>query len=436
MIAVLRIGPSTDLVVYENHKQLLGLTLTEGSILTEAYSYLKDLEVTTLRVLVTPVVKTTFKHTEDLPLFEIKTPNTSRTGYMSIYDLKQVCGLAYKLNIKEVEIFNLFDVFKLLARREPCIVVGRYNSSNQIYYLYLDKNGIKDMHLSKQITNKNVADLIAKHGTRRVINEYNSELIGRVQSIFTNLEQVPDKDINYLYPLMLTDLIEPVEVAIPTKVLKIVDNEVDNLKVDDMEIPDIDDDMLTEEEPYSTYQEQNVSRFKSNPGRKKSNTPSSDKASEVVPASVLKQRFACKALDVVGVGLAMLMAVSLLGNKEIPKNIVEAKDKISQLEQVVQPRQDNAKYLNDFNNKLKNGGTGESELAKNISGIKVDGMFGEIDFNRNKIDLTVYFKNADDIESYKKSLSKYMKVSDITKLSTLGKGDTKLQKYSIVGTTL
>lgn len=435
MIAVLRVGPSTDLVVYENHKQLLGITLTEGSILTEAYSYLKDLEVTTLRVLVTPVVKTTFKNTQDLPLFEIKTPNTSRTGYMSVYDLKQVCGLAFKLNLKEVEIFNLFDTFKLLARKEPCIVVGRYNSSNQIYYLYIDKTGIKDMHLSKQISNKNVADLIAKHGTKRVLNEYNSELIGRVQSIFTNLESVSDKDINYLYPLMLTDLMEPVEVVIPTKVLKIVDSEVDNISIDDMDVSDIEEDMIDDEESYEEHID-DTRKFKSKSGGKKSNTPSFDKASEVIPSSVLKQRVACKGLDIVGVGLAMLMAVTFLGNKEIPKNVVEAKDKITQLEQVVQPRQDNAKYLNNFNDKLKNGSTGESELAKNISGIKVDGMFGEIDFNRNKVDLTVYFKNADDIDSYKKDLAKYMKVSDITKLSTLGKGDTKLQKYSIVGTTL
>ncbi|WP_394862065.1 hypothetical protein [Paraclostridium bifermentans] len=440
MISVLRIGPSVELVVYDNHKLLLGVTLSEGNILTEAYGYLKDLDITDFRVVVLPVVKSEFEHTNDLEIFSYDTPNIRRVGYMSSKDLEQVCELAHTLKLTEVSIFNQFDVYTLLAGKKPCIVIGRYNVSNQVYYLYVTRDGVQTMKLSSKVTKKNIAELMSRYETDNIINERNLDLVGKLQNLFLNLEDTPDEDLSYLYPLLCTDLIRPVHEKNVEDVLGLRKSE----RVSDLDFDE--DDLLTPEAiderlgeiPDELDELEHTSRYpknmtKSHKGRKKKSTPSFDKNSEDVTSAVLKQRYTCMGLDIVGSLLAITLAFTLLGNKEIPKNVTEAHEKVSQIEQVLKPKEETVAYLNEFNSKLKNGGTNEAKLLTDISAIKVDGMFGEAALSKNQIDLTVYVKDNKNLDKYKKEVSKYMTIKDITKLSSVSEGDTKLQKYSIMG---
>lgn len=416
MIAVLKIGPSPDLVLYENHKVVLSLTLTKDKVLSEAYSYLKDLKVDELRVVVVPTTQTTIPNSEDIGLFTINTPNTSRTGYLSLDDAKQVCGLASVLEIEDVAIYNLFDIFKLMSAKEACIVIGNYSTGGNLYYVYLSGNKIVDIKLSQNINKKNVLDLIARYGTTRIFNENNLELIGKVNNLFLNTSTMEDEQMAQIYPLLCTDLVQPIRFL---NVNEILNGTKPNQNTEC--------DLFNEEELY-----EEVHKFR--PKQKKGKyTPSVAKDTEGVSPTILKYTKACKALDIVGCILAVSLAVTLLGNKEMPKNITEANEKITQMEQVVKPKQANIQYLNDFNKKLKNGGVGHAKLVEDIKGIKTDVMFGELVINKNKIDLTVYAKDEEDLDKYKEKVAKYFTVTDITKVSAMEQQDTKLQKYSING---
>lgn len=415
MIAVLKVGPSSDLVLYENHKVVLAITLSPNLVLSEAHSYLKDLDVKELRVVVVPTTQTTVPNSEDIGLFTIETPTTSRTGYLSIDDAKQVCGLASTLDIEDVAIYNLFDIFKLIAVKEPCVVIGNYSTGNNLYYVYLSNNKIVDIKLSQNINKKNVADLIARYGTTRIFNENNLELVGKVNNLFLNTSGMPDEQMAQVYPLLCTDLVQPVKFLNPKEILG-------GTKPSD-DIEDIfNDDML--------YEEVHVQKHKQKKGK---STPSFAKDTEGVSTPLLKYSKACKALDIVGCILAVSLALTLLGNKEMPRSITEANEKISQMEQVVKPKEANIQYLNDFNKKLKNGGVGHAKLVQNLKGIKSDVMFGEVVINKNKIDLTVYAKDEKDLKKYKEEVNKYFNVTDVTKVSAMEQQDTKLQKYSING---
>ena len=102
----------------------------------------------------------------------------------------------------------------------------------------------------------------------------------------------------------------------------------------------------------------------------------------------------------------------------------------------LQPYEDEIEYLTYYKNSLDNG-TKTSDVLKQISEVKVNGVLSEVGINKDTVGIFVYLADSKDIDSYKKSIGKIINVEscdskgEVTSEST-GNAIT-LYKYLIQG---
>ena len=134
--------------------------------------------------------------------------------------------------------------------------------------------------------------------------------------------------------------------------------------------------------------------------------------------------------------LAVVIGLTFFVNKELPAQTEDLNSRASSLQENLQPYKDEIEYLTYYKNSLDNG-TKTSDVLKQISEVKVNGVLSEVGINKDTVGIFVYLADSKDIDSYKKSIGKIINVEscdskgEVTSEST-GNAIT-LYKYLIQG---
>ncbi len=437
MIAILKIGSSNELVVTKKNKLYYAFTLTEGNVLNETYKYLKGMPVKELRVILTPVVKVSSTLTDDIQISEFKGEGLDRKCFVSRHDVDKLKILTANLDLDKLKIYSMFDLFRLIGKRKPSVICGKY-LGNFVYYIYLDKNGVRDFREAKEVDTDVVNNLLKFSETKNVISEFNLELDGVIRNRFTNIADLRDYELEKLYPNLCTDFLSPnleiavtpgdtiVSMTLPTETMEeeyeeeeeILDEEVQDSLEDNL------DDELNEEMIAVTSSKRERGK-RNRGGRKEERTPKQDMA---------PNRLLDIGLTVVGVILAVILSLSLFSNKQLPAETKHIEEKSQQLEEVIAPMKDNANYLNNYTKVLSNGGPTDVNVIEQLGKISIDGVLSEVVLNQKEVGLIVYLADEKSIDAFTTELGKIMTVSEVSKEGKLGLDSTSLNKFIIHGT--
>lgn len=427
MLAILKIGSSNELVVTKNNKLCYAFTLTKGKMLNETYKYLKGMDIKELRVIMTPIVRTEGGNTDDMIISEFVGETINRRCYISRHDVAKLKRLCADLNVTQLKLYSLFDLYKLIGRRKPAVICGEYKD-NFVYYIYVDKNGVRDFRETTSPDSQTAVSMLEFSNTPYIVSEFNLELDGVLRNRYTNIDELRDEELEKIYPNLSTDFITP-NMMIPIS---------PGDSIADMPIPEIhEEEDVLEEEPFveeveDEYEDDEdieevaaITATRGKLGRVKPN-----KEPNVPPTNRLMDL----GLTIAGVFVAIILSLSLFANKQLSAETDNILEKGEQLEEVIAPMKDNVNYLNDYATVLENGGPTDNAVIEQLSKITIDGVLSEVVLKQKTVGIIVYLADEKAIDKFTEELNKVMTVSEVSKEGKLGLDSTSLNKFIIHGT--
>lgn len=409
MIAVLKVGSTQELVLIDKKKLYFAFSLNRSSVLTDTYKYLKSIPegITELRVIMTPTVVGSELECDGVPLNQFDCGGINKTAYLSKNDLSKLKLLAIKLGLKEFKLYNMFDFLRLIGKRRPVIVSGKYLDRN-VYTVYVDRTGIKSFRESDKPDYHDILDVQRFSETTTCVSELNTELAASVRNEYLNINDMNDDEIKKLYMLLLSHYVTP------AKIVK-TDSEIENLAQPIVEF----DGSIPEKEK-----------------------PEQEKAP--VKPKVVKYTEHAKlnyGLEALIATLAIVVGVNIFSNVQLKAENVAIHDKLDQLNGVLKPMKDNLAYYQDYVKVLKSGGSNDLKFIEQLNSIKIDGVLGEVVFNKNNVGVQVYLAKGNTeeatkaaIENYKQALSQFVNITEVKEDTSANISGATLVKIIIQGT--
>ena len=428
MIAILKIGSSNELVVTHSGRLCYAFSLTKGNLLNETYKYIKGMNIKELRVIMTPVVRAESGTTEDVIISEFMGETINRKCYISRHDLAKLKRLSADLGIKELKLYSLFDLYKIIGKRKPSVICGQYKDGF-IYYIHVDKTGVRDFRETVAPDSNVAVNMLEFSDAPNIISEFNLELDGILRNRYNNIEELTDDELSRIYPNLATDFITP----------NIITSISQGDSIHEMPIPEIYEEENKEEIADGYYEEEEIleepdddveelTAATSTRGRFSRMRPS--KPSNVPP----QNRMLDIGVTIVGVVMAVIVSLSLFSNKQLVAETGNIKEKSEQLEEVIAPMKDNVNYLNDYANVLQNGGPTDNAVIEQLSKISIDGVLSEVVLKQKTVGIIVYLADEKAIDKFTEELGNVMTVSEVSKEGKLGLDSTSLNKFIIHGT--
>lgn len=392
MIAVLKIGSTNELVLLEDKKLYFAFSLNRSTILNDTYKYLKSIpkSIDELRIIITPTIMGSELICDGLPLNQFNCGGIRKTAYISKIDVEKLKLLAIKLGLREFKIYNMFDFLKLIGKRKPAIISGIY-LDRYMYTVYVDRTGIKSFRESEKPDYHDIMDVQKFSDTTLAISELNVELAANVRNEYENINDMNDDELKKIYMLLLTHYVTPAKVINTASV------------VNDIAKPltELDSDVPVQEPP--------------KPEKKKKER----KVSNVEP-KYLEHAKLNYGLEAFACVLSVAIGISAYGNIQLTSENVVLHDKLTQLNAVYKPLKDNLHYYDDYVKVLQTGSSSDLQFIEDLNKIKMDGVLGEVVFNKDNVGIQVYLaKGRTDeetkvaIENYKGELSKLMTITEV-----------------------
>ena len=423
MIAVLKIGSSNELVVTHNNKLCYAFTLTKGNMLNEAYKYLKGMNISELRVIMTPIVRTEGGNTDDMILSEFVGETINRRCYISRYDVAKLKRLCADLKVSQLKLYSLFDLFKIIGKRKPTVICGEYKD-NFIYYIYVDRNGVRDFRETTSPDSQTAISMLEFSNTPHIVSEFNLELDGVIRNRYTNIEDLRDEELEKIYPNLSTEFITP-NIVLPISPGDSI-TEMPIPEIHEEEEPlELDDEFENEEE------EEDIDEIAAITATRDRRSKANNVRELNVPPTNRMMDFG---LTIAGVFLAIVLSLSLFANKQLSAETENILQKGEQLEEVIAPMKDNVNYLNEYTTVLQNGGPTDNSVIEQLSKITIDGVLSEVVLKQNTVGIIVYLADEKAIDKFTEELGKVMTVSEVSKEGKLGLDSTSLNKFIIHGT--
>lgn len=423
MIAVLKVGSTQELVLIDKNKVYFAFSLNRSTILNDTYKYLKSITegVDELRVIMTPTIIGSDLECDGVQLNQFDCGGMSKTAYLSKSDLNKLKLLALKLGLREFKLYNMFDFLKLIGKRRPVIVSGKYLDRN-MYTVYVDRTGIKVFRESEKPDYHDIVDVQKFSETTTCISELNTELAASVRSEYVNINDMNDDEIKKLYMLLLSHHVTP------AKIIK-TDSEIENMTQPIMEF-----DGTVPEEPVT---EPIVKDKKANRKKKQKEKTVNENVAPKYPEHA-KLNYALEGLIA---ALAIMVGVNVFSNVQLQAENTAIHDKLDQLNGVLKPMKDNLSYYENYVKVLQSGGSNDLKFIEQLNNIKIDGVLGEVVFNKSNVGVQVYLAKGDSddatkaaIENYKQSLSKFMNITDVKEDTSANISGATLVKIIIQGT--
>lgn len=390
MIAVLKIGSTNELVLIEDKKLYFAFSLNRSTILNDTFKYLKSLpkNIDELRIIITPTIMGSEVSCDGMTLNQFNCGSIRKTAYISKIDVEKLKLLAVKLGLREFKLYNMFDFLKLIGKRKPAIISGIY-LDRYMYTVYVDRTGIKSFRESEKPDYHDILDVQKFSDTDFAISELNVELAANVRNEYENIDDMNDDELKKIYMLLLTHYVTPAKVIGTSSA---IDNITDPLIELDSDIP---------EEPL--------------PPQPKPVEKKRDFEPKYVEHVKLNY-----CLDGAAFLLSIVLGFSAYGNIQLKSENTVLHDKLTQIESVYKPMKDNLNYYDGYIKVLQSGNSSDLKFIEDLNSIKMDGVLGEVVFNKENIGVQVYLaKGRTDeetkvaIENYKDELSKFMNITEV-----------------------
>ena len=413
--AVLKLTNSKELALVEDNRIVFAVSLLQENYLQECLNTLKPFTIEELVVVYLPTI-TNSLNKKDYKIRSFQIGNIEKFCYISTEDIEKLQELCDKLDIYSLKIYDTLAFYPLMAKDGPVIIAGE-NVQNGYSYAYVDNRGIDDYRIAVKSSPKIIQAMLEYHKDKdvRVVSFYSNMLLELLSKKFDNLGMIePEKQL-LLIPMLCTFLIKPpLMLAIARK------EEPEELDIPD----DLTQEFIDE-----------IDDLESQPAN---NIPVAKQPDVVELSDDDKPKkgfsFGTLMLDVVGVAASMVLAFSIVANKEMPKDIKYLNDKLSEVKEIVLPEQNTVTYYQKYLKGLQESKNIDGDIVDKISKVKVDGVLGEIKLDRDNVGVRVYLKNAKDIDKVKDDLSKIYNVKNVQDQGVVSVGKTSLNKFSIDGT--
>ena len=427
MKAIIKLGLTNDLVVIDD-KVVIGILPLGDDILNEVKDQLMCMKagtITELNFIVTPTVIKEYDNmfvTDGIPIGKLNC-EIDYTCVLDRDDLDKFRQLASYLNIDKINIYNIFDVYKLIGQQNPCVIVSAY-LGGKFFGACVDYRGVIRFNVFDDLNKEYVKEMCVGTKCSKAYSENNLALKSRIMQTYYNARDLSDDDISSAYPALVLNGIKPAyetEISGKDEPIPPEFNTVQEEISDKIETPS---PIYKVEED----EDENEGFIEPKPKRKGLFRKSKSKKETMDKKRV--------GTTVASMLLAVAIGLTFFVNKELPAQTEDLNSRASSLQENLQPYEDEIEYLTYYKNSLDNG-TKTSDVLKQISEVKVNGVLSEVGINKDTVGIFVYLADSKDIDSYKKSIGKIINVEscdskgEVTSEST-GNSIT-LYKYLIQG---
>ena len=428
-LAILKISDTCQLTVLKCNESLTRNAITvvysldTQNPLTECQALLSSMQVDELWVILQSSVITR-QQTEHVICRNIGGAVSEKMSIFNNKDVEKIRYMAEHLGVYSLRIFDLLDIFGTMSLDLSIVLCSEYYDG-RFAYIYAEDGDIKDFRVWRTSDVKQVRSLMSEYNTETSLSVYNNILDSVYGEIITNWSDI-DKDERQILGLTLGAFnVEPIKVyALQDDTL--YETSSRSLASGDAPL----EQRVQEHEVYAGDNKKQLSVGKLN--LPEINLPRFVNMDEDLDKSKSPVNMIC---NIVGISLSVILALSIIGNKQLPKDISYLTDKNTELSALVQPRQDTIDYYTKYSDVLAAKQPNIDEATFNsIKGIEVDGLLlAGVQIKKNILGLVVYLKEESQIDAYTKQLSNVITVTQVVKKGTVALNSTTLTKFVING---
>lgn len=428
-LAILKISDTCQLTVLKCNESLTRNAITvvysldTQNPLTECQALLSSMQVDELWVVLQSSVIAR-QQTEHVICRNIGGAVSEKMSIFNNKDIEKVRYMAEHLGVYSLRIFDLLDIFGTMSLDLSIVLCSEYYDG-RFAYIYAEDGDIKDFRVWRTSDVKQVRSLMSEYNTETSLSVYNNILDSIYGEIITNWVDI-DKDERQILGLTLGAFnIEPI------KVYELQDDTLYETSSRSLASGDAPlEQIVQEHEVYAKTDKGQLSLGKFN--FPKVSLPRFVNMDEDIDKSKSPVNMIC---NIAGISLSVILALSIIGNKQLPKDISYLTDKNTELSALVQPRQDTIDYYTKYSDVIAAKQPNIDQATFNsIKGIEVDGLLlAGVQIQKDNLGLVVYFKEESQIDAYTKQLSNVITVTQVVKKGTVALNSTTLTKFVING---
>ena len=428
-LATLKISDTCQLTVLKCNENLTRNTITvvysldSHNPLTECQALLNSMQVDELWVILQSSVIAR-QQTEHVICRNIGNNISEKMSIFNNKDVEKIRYMAEHLGVYSLRIFDLLDIFGTMSLDLGIVLCSEYYDG-RFAYIYAEDGDIKDFKVWRTPDIKQVRSLMSEYNTETSLSVYNNILDSVYGEIITNWADI-DKEERQVLGLSLGAFnVEPI------KIYELQDDALYEISSRSLASGDAPLEQLVQEhEVYAEKDKQPLSLGKFN--LPKISLPRFVNMDEDLDKSKSPVNMIC---NIAGISLSVVLALSILGNKQLPKDISYLTDKNTELSELVQPRQDTIDYYTKYSDIMGAKQPNMDEATFNsIKSIEVDGLLlAGVQIQKNNLGLVVYLKEDSQIDAYTKQLSNVITVTQVVKKGTVSLNSTTLTKFVING---
>lgn len=428
-LAILKIADTCQLTVLKCNENLtknsivVVYSLEPESPLTECQALLSSMQVDELWV----VLQSNVVSKQQTEHIICRTIGKGTAEKMSVFNTKDIAKIKYvaeNLGVFGLRIFDMLDIFCCMSLENNLILCSEYYDGRYAF-MYASDGDIKDYRVWRLPEVTQVKNLMGEYGVKQSLSIYNNLLDNVYKEVITNWQALSIEERQLLGISVGAFTIEPI------KIYQLQDDSLFEISSRSLASADAPLELIVQE--HEVYPEESkksmVIKGISLPSIKLPKFVSMD---EDLGKNKSPINLTC---NIVGVGLSIILAFSILGNKQLPKDIEYLTDKNTELSALVQPRQDTIDYFTKFSDAMTNKQPNIDETTFNsIKAVEVDGLLlGGIQIQKDNVGLVIYLKDEAQIDAYSKQLSSTITVSQVVKKGTVSLNSTALTKFVVNG---
>lgn len=419
-IAILRVADTCQLTVLKTNKDLtknaiaVSYSLSPSNVLTETQTKLGSMDIDEFWVIMQGSI-TVEKETEHTVTKAFGTKKNPKISVIHNSDLDKLKYVAKHIGVSKLRVFDLLDVFGKMGAEQPTLFCSDY-ALGRFAYIYVDGGKVKDHRVWRTADARQVKSMLEEYNTNNVMSIYNDLFDSIFGDLITNWEFLSRTE-KQVFSLSLA-----------------------SLNLDAVKEYELDGTMVREVKTgYNPSKEVAIIADRNVKATPKVNLPSLSinipKFKNMSGELSFNNSLTDLIVNVAGVAVSLILAVSIVANKQLPKDIEYLANKQSELTTLIEPKQDTANYYTRYVSAIENKQPNvDEDYITKIKAVQVDGLLlAGIQIQKDSIGLVVYLKDENQIDTYTQALGKIITVPQVVKKGTVSLDSTTLTKFVING---